>query len=118
MKPEVAFDAFEAATKLELVYGQVNEVEEIPKSDKLFKLTVNFGEEIGIKTICSAIKEQVGDPESIKGNGYFFVLNFAPRKMMGVLSEGMIVPFSFPDMDFGRCLRNSVRILPLGTKIL
>ena len=116
MKQEASFDAYLEAEKLETVYGQVTAVEEIPKSDKLYKLTVDFGEEFGTKTICSAIKEHI-DAESLNGNCYFFVLNFAPRKMMGIVSEGMIMPFSIPGKDFSGSLKNCVRVLPLGTKI-
>ena len=117
MKPEVGFDTFEVAEKLEIVYGRIVEVEEIPKSDKLLKLLVFFGEEYGNKTILSAIKEQVDDPQSIKGNAYFFILNFSPRKIMGILSEGMILPFSLPGESFSGSLRNSQPSLSIGTKL-
>lgn len=117
MKPEVGFDAFIAAEKLEIVYGQVKEVAEIPKSDKLLKLTVDFGDEFGTRTILSAIKQEVSDPDFIKGNCFFFVLNFPTRKMMGIDSEGMIVPFKSAGSEGKMMLDNSIRVLPLGTKI-
>jgi tRNA-binding protein len=117
MKPEVSFDAFIQAEKLEIVYGQVKEVAEVPKSDKLLNLTVDFGDEFGTKTILSAIKQEVSDPESIKGNCFFFVLNFPKRKMMGIDSEGMIVPFRNSGTDGKMMLENSIRVLPLGTKL-
>ena len=117
MKPEVGFSSFEEAKKLEIVYGQVIEIEEVPKSDKLYKLSVDFGTEFGTKTILSALKESVPDPNDIKGNCYFFILNFTPRKMMGILSEGMILPMDFPGCDFSKSIRNSFQIIPTGTKL-
>ena len=93
MKPEVGFDSFEHAEKLEIVYGEIKEVSEVPKSPRLLNLTVHFGDEYGTKTILSAIKQDVVDIQSLVGRGSFFVINFAPRKMMGIESHGMIVPF-------------------------
>lgn len=116
MKPEVGFDAFVQAEKLEIVYGQVIEVEEVPKSDKLLKLTVNFGDEFGTRTILSAIKQEITDLSLIKGNCFFFILNFPARKMMGIDSEGMIVPFRGAGAEGKMILENSIRLLPLGTK--
>jgi len=117
MKPEVGFDAFIQAEKLEIVYGQVKEVAEVPKSDKLLKLSVDFGDEFGTRTILSAIKQEVSDPESIKGNCFFFVINFPTRKMMGIDSEGMILPFRNAGREGEMSLEDSIGVLPLGTKL-
>ena len=94
MKPEASFGAFEQASKLDIVYGQITSVSEVDKSDRLLNLTVDFGAEYGTKTILSAIKQDVADFQSLVGMSSFFVVNFAPRKMMGIESQGMIVPFN------------------------
>ena len=115
MKAQAQYESFLEAEKLEIVYGQVISVENIEKSDKMIKLSVDFGEEYGTKTILSAIKKEVQDIQSLNSNCYFFVLNFEPRKMMGILSEGMIHPFKNPDGS--SIIENSLKILPIGTKL-
>jgi len=117
MKPEVGFDSFEHAEKLEIVYGVINTVSEVPKSPRLLNLTVNFGDEYGTKTILAAIKQDVADMQSLVGRGSFFVVNFAPRKMMGIESQGMIVPFksAVHPILFGN--GGEFGNIPLGTKL-
>jgi tRNA-binding protein len=100
MKPEVDFISYEHAAKLDVVYGIITTVEEVPRSEKLLKLSVEFGPEYGTKTILSAIKTEVEDKEKLVGKGAFFILNFPPRKIMGIVSEGMICPFSTANHPF------------------
>ena len=115
MKPIAEFSSFIEAEKLDVVYGQIVEVEDIPKSEKMVKLTVDFGDEYGTKTILSAIKLEFPEWENLKGLSSFFVLNFEPRKMMGEISEGMIVPFTKNGkMTLGG---SSMGELPIGTKL-
>ena len=115
MKPEASIESYTEAEKLEIVYGQITAVEDIPKSEKMIKLTVDFGGTYGVKTILSGIKNEFVDIQALKGMSSFFVLNFAPRKMLGHISEGMIVPFNRSGQmviggpTFGE--------LPIGTKL-
>jgi len=86
MKPEITFDDF---AKLDLRVGTIVNCEEKEGSEKLLRLTVDFGPE-GTRNILSGIKEWF-KPEDLKGKQFVFVFNLAPRKMMGEESEGMIL---------------------------
>lgn len=86
MKEEITYEDF---SKLDIRVGTILVAEEIEGSDKLIRLEVDFGE-IGKKQILSGIKKSY-QPESLVGRQFMFVINLAPRKMMGLESEGMIV---------------------------
>lgn len=86
MESTIEFSDFQ---KIEILAGKVLNVAEIEESDKLLKLEVDFGEH-GKKQILSGIKEWF-NPSDLKGNQYLFVTNIAPRKMMGIESQGMIL---------------------------
>ena len=86
MKPIVTFDDF---AKLDLRVGTVVECVEKEGSERLLKLTVEFGEE-GTRTIFAGIKQWY-KPEDLKGKQFIFVLNLEPRKMMDEFSEGMLL---------------------------
>lgn len=86
MKPIVTIDDF---AKLDLRVGKVVDCIEKEGSEKLLKLTVDFGEE-GTKTIFSGIKQWYS-PEEIKGKQFIFCINLEPRKMMDEFSEGMLL---------------------------
>jgi len=95
MKEEINFDDWE---KLDVKIGEIVEVEDIEGADKLYKLTVNFGEEIGERTICAGIKEYLSK-EELKGKKTQFLVNLAPRTMRGVESQGMILAAGSKEED-------------------
>lgn len=80
--------AFEDFGKLDIRVVTVLEVERMKKSKKLLKLSVDTGK--GIKTVLSGISEYYA-PESLVGKQVTMLINLAPRKMMGIDSEGMIL---------------------------
>ena len=86
MKPIISFDDFD---KLDLRIGTVITCEEKEGSEKLLRLTVNFGED-GTRTIFSGIKQWY-KPEDLKDKQFVFIINLAPRKMMGEESQGMLL---------------------------
>lgn len=86
MKPTITFDDF---AKIDLRVGTVTECEEKEGSEKLLRLTVDFGEE-GTRKIFSGIKQWY-KPEDLKGKQFIFVVNLAPRKMMDEESQGMLL---------------------------
>ncbi len=86
MKPIINYDDF---AKLDLRVGTITECVEKEGSEKLLRLTVDFGEE-GTRNILSGIKQWYR-PIDLVGKQFVFVLNLAPRKMMGEESEGMIL---------------------------
>lgn len=75
--------------KVKLVVGKIESCVEIPKSDKLFQLQVNFGT-LGNRQILSGIKKYY-KPEELIGQKAVFVYNLAPRPMMGLESHGMVL---------------------------
>jgi len=87
----IQFDDFE---KVDLRVAEIKEVEEIPKADKLFKLTLDDG--MGGRTICAGIKEFYKMDE-LKGKKIIIVANLAPRKMRGIESQGMLLAASNKD---------------------
>jgi methionyl-tRNA synthetase len=81
---------FEDWAKIDLRVGQIINVEEIEKADKLYKLTVNLGNEIGEKTVCAGIKEYYTKEELMDKKIVLFV-NLTPRTLRGIESQGMIL---------------------------
>ena len=86
VKPEVSFDDFE---KLDIRVGHILTCEKVKKSKKLLKFTLDDGSGQE-RTICSGIAAYY-EPEQLVGKDVLFVANFAPRKMMGIESQGMIL---------------------------
>lgn len=86
MKPTILFEDF---AKLDLRVGKILDCEEKEGSDRLLRLTVDFGEE-GKRTVLSGIKEWYR-PEDLMGKLFIFVFNLAPRNIMGEESQGMIL---------------------------
>ena len=74
--------------KVKLVTAKVIACERVPKSDKLLKETLQVGEEV--RTVVSGIAQHYA-PEEMVGKTVILVKNLAPRKMRGVLSEGMLL---------------------------
>ena len=86
MKPEVAFDTFE---KLDIRVGHIKNCQKVKKSNKLLQFTIDDGTGTD-RTILSGIAKFY-EPEQLIGKDVLFVANFAPRKMMGLESQGMIL---------------------------
>ena len=86
IEPEASFDDFE---KLDIRVGHILNCEKVKKSKKLLKFTIDDGSGVE-RTICSGIAAYY-EPEQLIGKDVLFVANFAPRKMMGIESQGMIL---------------------------
>ena len=76
--------------KLELRVGQIIEAEAPEWSEKLLEFKVDFGREIGHRTVMSGIKQWY-QPEELIGKKYTFVVNLAERKMGPGISQGMMI---------------------------
>jgi methionyl-tRNA synthetase len=83
---QITYDDFK---KVEIKVGEIKEIEIIEGSDKLLKLKVDFNNEE--RQILSGIKKYFEDPQSLVGKKVPFVTNLAPRMMMGLESQGMIL---------------------------
>lgn len=85
IRPNIEFDDF---TKLDIRVGTVLECQKVPKADKLLQFKIEDGLET--RTIVSGIA-QYYKPEDLVGKQVCFIANLAPRKLKGIVSEGMIL---------------------------
>jgi len=81
--------SFETFSKLDLRVGKIVEAEDVPDSRKLIKLVVDLGP-LGKRQILSGIKKWYR-PEELVGKTVVVVANLKPKKMAGLLSEGMVL---------------------------
>ena len=86
VKENVDFDTFE---KLDIRVGHIKDCQKVKKSKKLLQFTIDDGSGVD-RTILSGIAAYY-EPEQLIGKDVLFVANFAPRKMMGIESQGMIL---------------------------
>jgi len=92
IKPTVGVEALDA---LDIRVGTIERAEDVPRSEKLMKLTVNFGDHS--RTILAGIKQERENPREIEGRQALFVVNLEPRKMAGEISEGMLFDIGYAD---------------------
>ena len=92
VKPLVSIEALAA---LDIRVGTIERVEEVPRSDKLMKLTVNFGGHL--RTVLAGIRKERENPREIEGRQALFVVNLPPRKMAGEISEAMLFDIGYAD---------------------
>ncbi len=92
IKPLIAIDEFE---KVDIRVGKIEQVEDIEGSKKLVRLIVEFGDHQ--RKILAGIKQERANPKEIEGKQALFVVNLAPRKMMGEVSEGMLFDIGYAD---------------------
>jgi len=92
VKPPISASDVE---KLDVRVGTIVSVDEVPKSIKLLRLSVDFGDHK--RTILAGIKAERANPQEIVGLQALFVLNLEPRRMAGEVSEGMLFDIGFAD---------------------
>ena len=110
IKDLITFDDF---TKLDIRVGAITMVSEVAKSDKLMKLTVDFGDYT--RSILSGIKKERENPQEIEGKQALFVVNLPERKMAGELSQGMLFDIGYED-KVKPCLAMPENSVPNGTR--
>ena len=108
-KAETSFDDF---SKMDLRVGKILEAETVPKANKLLKLLIDTG--IDKRTIVSGIAEYY-KPEEIIGKSVCVLVNLAPRKLKGVVSNGMILMAQNP--KGGLCFVSPVEDFNPGSEI-
>ncbi len=99
--------------KVELVVGTIESVDEVPKSEKLYKLQVNFGDK-GVRQVCSGVR-QYFKPEELLHKQAVFVYNLQPRTIMGLESQGMLLIAK--DHEGKAQLTTVAKPVPNGTKL-
>jgi len=92
IKPNISVDVL---NQIDLRVGTIERVQDVKGSNKLVKLTVDFGDHK--RTILAGMKQERADPKEIEGLQTLFVVNLEPRKMMGEVSEGMLFDIGYAD---------------------
>jgi tRNA-binding protein len=92
IKPLITMDDLE---KVDIRLGTILQVDDLPHSDKLVKLTVDFGDHQ--RAILVGMKDERDNPAEIVGRQALFVVNLPPRKMAGETSEGMLFDIGYAD---------------------
>ncbi|MBQ6047618.1 MAG: methionine--tRNA ligase [Bacteroidales bacterium] len=110
VKAEVAFDDF---GKVDIRVGTVLECSKVPKADKLLQFKIEDG--MGTRTIVSGIAKYYPEPEKLVGMQVCFIANFAPRKLKGVESQGMIL--SAEDRDGRLVLITPSQLVTPGSSV-
>lgn len=90
VKPTIKFSDLE---KIDVRVGTIEKVEDIEKSDKLVRLTVNFGD--FKRKILVGMKQERANVQEIVGKQALFVVNLESRQMMGEVSEGMVFDIGY-----------------------
>lgn len=81
---------FQDWEKLDLRVGRIINIEEIEGADKLYKLKIDLGDEIGKRTICAGLKPYY-KKEELEDKSIIIIVNLEPRKMRGIESQGMLL---------------------------
>ncbi len=92
VKPTVSI---EALNQIDIRVGTILLVTDVPNSEKLVQLRVSFGDHE--RTIVAGLKRERGNLREIEGRQALFVVNLEPRKMRGVISEGMVFDIGYAD---------------------
>ena len=92
IKPPISIDLLD---KIDIRVGTIDLVEDVKGSDKLVKLTVDFGDHK--RTIMVGMKQERENPKEIEGRQALFVVNLEPKKIMGEMSEGMLLDIGYAD---------------------
>lgn len=110
IKPPVAVADLE---KLDVRVGTIVSVEDVPRSAKLARLVVDFGDHR--RTILAGLRKERAQPREIEGRQALFVVNLPPREMAGETSEGMLFDIGFAD-GVAPALAVPERPVPNGTR--
>src|SRR6185369_13845030 len=90
VKPAISFDVLE---RIDIRAGTIKLIEDVKGSDKLLKMTVDFGDRV--RTILAGMKQEREQPKQLEGVQALFVINLEPRKIMGEVSEGMLLDIGY-----------------------
>ncbi len=112
-KEQIEFSEFlEIEKKLDIRMGKITVAEQVPKSDKLLKLTVDFGDET--RTVVTNIGNRIESRFDLLIVPYPFIMNLKPTKIMGIESTAMIM---IPENKEGK-LELGIEKFSAGSKLL
>jgi len=100
--------------RIDIRVGTIELVEDVQGSDKLVKLTVDFGDHR--RSILVGMKQERQNPKEVKGKQALFVVNLEPKKMMGEISEGMLFDIGYAD-GITPVLAVPEKRVPNGTRV-
>ena len=92
IKPTVSL---EVLNQVDVRVGTILSVDDVPNSDKLVQLRVSFGDHE--RTIVAGMRTERANPQEIVGRQALFVVNLEPRKIRGVVSDGMLFDIGYAD---------------------
>ena len=92
IKPTISFAELD---RIDIRVGTILSVDDVESSNKLLKLTVDFGDHR--RCILAGMKQERENPREIEGRQALFVVNLEPKKMMGEMSEGMLFDIGYAD---------------------
>jgi len=81
--------------EIDIRVGTIDLVDEVKGSDKLVKLTVNFGDHR--RNILVGMRKERQDPKEVEGKQALFIVNLEPKRMFGELSQGMLLDIGYAD---------------------
>lgn len=110
IKPVISFDVID---QLDIRVGTIEQVEDVAGSNKLVKLTVDFGDHK--RSILAGMKQERQNPQEIEGKQALFVVNLPPKKMAGQVSEGMLFDIGYAD-GITPVLAMPERLVPNGSR--
>jgi len=93
IKPTISKELLD---RIDIRAGTILQVDDVPGSDKLVALRVRFGPD-DVRTVLTGMKQERADPREIEGRQALFVVNLEPRKMRGIVSEGMLFDLGYED---------------------
>jgi methionine--tRNA ligase beta chain len=92
IKPSISLDALD---KIDIRVGTIELIEDVQGSDKLERLTVDFGDHKS--RVLVGMKRERSDPREIQGKQALFVVNLEPKRIMGEVSEAMLFDIGYAD---------------------
>ena len=92
VKPPISPDLL---NQIDIRVGTIVTVTDVPNSEKLVALEVSFGDHR--RTVLAGMKRERANPREIEGKQALFVVNLPPKKMAGMVSEGMLFDVGYPD---------------------
>ena len=90
-----ALISLDLLSQIDVRVGTILTVTDVPNSEKLVALEVSFGDHK--RTVLAGMKRERAEPREIEGKQALFVVNLAPKRMAGIISEGMLFDISYSD---------------------
>lgn len=92
VKPSISAEDLD---KVDVRVGTIVQVQDVPGSDRLVKLTVDLGDHR--RQVVAGLKQEREDPREVEGRQALFVVNLEPRRIRGEVSEAMLFDVGYPD---------------------